>query len=160
MNSHPHTDVILGLHEGEPFLLDADTRRRHLHVIARQGPRRQPVAQHCRTAQEHHQSAAHHDEGRILIVNLAKGPLGEGTSHLLGALVSTAWATAAQSRADTPASERRPFYLYADEFQNYASAGFAGEPAPGSLGQCRIVRGLSRRCNKIALLAFNPLPDC
>jgi len=65
------------------------------------------------------------DEGRILIVNLAKGPLGEGTSHLLGALISTALATAALSRADTPEHERRPFYLYADEFQNYASAGFA-----------------------------------
>jgi hypothetical protein len=65
------------------------------------------------------------DEGRILIVNLAKGPLGEGTSHLLGALISTALATAALSRADTPEHQRRPFYLYADEFQNYASSGFA-----------------------------------
>ena len=65
------------------------------------------------------------DEGRILIVNLAKGPLGEGTSHLLGALLSTALATAALSRADTPEAERRPFNLYADEFQNYASNGFA-----------------------------------
>jgi hypothetical protein len=65
------------------------------------------------------------DEGRILIVNLAKGPLGEGTSHLLGALMSTALATAALSRADTPEDQRRPFYLYADEFQNYASTGFA-----------------------------------
>ncbi|MEZ5844821.1 MAG: hypothetical protein R3D27_13950 [Hyphomicrobiaceae bacterium] len=65
------------------------------------------------------------DEGRILIVNLAKGPIGEGTSHLLGALLSTALATAALSRADTPEALRRPFYLYADEFQTYASGGFA-----------------------------------
>jgi hypothetical protein len=65
------------------------------------------------------------DEGRIFIVNLAKGPIGEGTSHLLGALLSTALATAALSRADTLEKERRPFYLYADEFQNYASNGFA-----------------------------------
>jgi hypothetical protein len=65
------------------------------------------------------------DEGRILIVNLAKGPLGEGTSHLLGALLSTALATAALSRADIPEDARRPFYLYADEFHNFASAGFA-----------------------------------
>jgi hypothetical protein len=64
------------------------------------------------------------DEGRILIVNLAKGPLGEGTSHLLGALLSTALATAALSRADTPEQNRRPFYFYADEFQSYASTGF------------------------------------
>jgi hypothetical protein len=65
------------------------------------------------------------DEGRILIVNLAKGPLGEGTSHLLGALLSTALATAALSRVDTPEHARRSFYFYADEFQNYASTGFA-----------------------------------
>jgi len=65
------------------------------------------------------------DDGRILIVNLAKGPLGEGPAHLLGALLSTALATAALSRADMPEAQRRPFYLYADEFQNYASAGFA-----------------------------------
>ena len=65
------------------------------------------------------------DEGRIMIVNLAKGPLGEGTSHLLGALISTALATAALSRADTPETRRRPFFLYGDEFQNYASSGFA-----------------------------------
>ncbi len=65
------------------------------------------------------------DEGRILIVNLSKGALGEGTSHLLGALLTTALATAALSRTDTPEHERRPFYLYADEFQNYASNGFA-----------------------------------
>ncbi len=65
------------------------------------------------------------DEGRILIVDLAKGPIGEGTAHLLGALLSTALATAALSRADTPEHQRRPFYLYADEFQNYASSGFA-----------------------------------
>ena len=65
------------------------------------------------------------DEERILIVNLAKGPLGEGTAHLLGALLSTALATAALSRVDIPEYARTPFYLYADEFQNYASAGFA-----------------------------------
>lgn len=65
------------------------------------------------------------DEGRILVINLAKGPMGEGTSHLLGALLSTALATAALSRADLPERDRRPFYLYADEFQTYASTGFA-----------------------------------
>ena len=65
------------------------------------------------------------DEGRVLVVNLSKGALGEGTSHLLGALLTTALATAALSRSDTPEHRRRPFYLYADEFQNYASNGFA-----------------------------------
>ena len=64
------------------------------------------------------------DEGRILIVNMSKGVLGEGNAHLLGAFLVSKFAQAAFSRADTPEAERRPFYLYADEFQDYASAGF------------------------------------
>jgi len=64
------------------------------------------------------------DEGRILIVNMSKGTLGEGNAHLLGALLVSKFAQAAFARADTPEVERRPFYLYADEFQDYASAGF------------------------------------
>ncbi len=65
------------------------------------------------------------DERRILIVNLSKGALGEGTSHLLGALLTTSLAHAALSRSDIREEERTPFYFYADEFQNYASEGFA-----------------------------------
>ena len=65
------------------------------------------------------------DEGRILIVNLSKGALGDGTAHLLGALISTAIAHAALSRTDTVLAHRTPFYFYADEFQAYASDGFA-----------------------------------
>jgi Helicase HerA, central domain len=65
------------------------------------------------------------DEGRILIANLAKGTLGEGTSHLLGALLTTSLTHAALSRVDIREEDRRPFYLYADEFQNYASESFA-----------------------------------
>lgn len=64
------------------------------------------------------------DEGRILIVNMSKGTLGEGNAHLLGAFLVSKFAQAAFARADTPQAERRPFYLYADEFQDYASAGF------------------------------------
>jgi hypothetical protein len=48
------------------------------------------------------------DEGRILIVNLSKGALGEGTSHLLGAPLTTALATAALSRTDTPGTTVAP----------------------------------------------------
>jgi hypothetical protein len=65
------------------------------------------------------------DEGAIVICNLSKGGLGEGTGHLLGALLTTAFAQAALSRADTPAADRRPFHLYADEFQSFATESFA-----------------------------------
>ena len=63
------------------------------------------------------------DEKRILIANLSKGAIGEGPSHLLGALLVTALAQAALSRTDT--TERPPFHLYVDEFQNFASESFA-----------------------------------
>lgn len=65
------------------------------------------------------------DEGAIVICNLAKGALGESTAHLLGALITTAFAQAALSRADTPADKRRVFHLYADEFQSFATESFA-----------------------------------
>ena len=63
------------------------------------------------------------DESRILVVNLAKGRIGESNAHLLGALLVTKIAQAAFAREDTPQHLRRPFYLYTDEFQDYASAG-------------------------------------
>jgi len=65
------------------------------------------------------------DEGAIVICNLSKGALGESTAHLLGALLVTALAQAALSRADTAASERRVFHLYADEFQSFATESFS-----------------------------------
>jgi hypothetical protein len=65
------------------------------------------------------------DEGAIVICNLSKGALGEGTGHLLGALLTTVIAQAALSRADTKAAERRTFHLYADEFQSFATESFA-----------------------------------
>ena len=65
------------------------------------------------------------DEGAIVICNISKGALGESTAHLLGALLTTAFAQAALSRADTPAPERRVFHLYADEFQSFATESFA-----------------------------------
>jgi hypothetical protein len=65
------------------------------------------------------------DEGAIVICNLSKGGLGESTSHLLGALLVTSLAQAALSRADLPAAQRRPFHLYADEFQSFATESFA-----------------------------------
>lgn len=65
------------------------------------------------------------DEDAIVICNLSKGALGESTAHLLGALLVTALAQAALSRADTPAAERRVFHLYADEFQSFATESFS-----------------------------------
>jgi len=63
--------------------------------------------------------------GRILIVNLSKGELGEVPSYLLGALLATSFAQAAQARAVMREDERRDFHLYADEFQNFATESFA-----------------------------------
>src|SRR5579862_1910337 len=65
------------------------------------------------------------DEGKILIVNLAKGKIGEDTSALLGALLVTKIQLAALSRADVPEPQRKAFYLYVDEIQNILTLSFA-----------------------------------
>jgi hypothetical protein len=65
------------------------------------------------------------DEGKVLIVNLSKGRLGEDNSTLLGALLVTSIQQAAMTRADIPESDRRDFYLYVDEFQNFTTDSFA-----------------------------------
>ena len=65
------------------------------------------------------------DQRKILIVNLSRGLVGEDNASLLGALLVTKIQLAAMSRADIPASERHPFYLYVDEFQNFATDSFA-----------------------------------
>jgi hypothetical protein len=65
------------------------------------------------------------DERKILIVNLSRGLVGEDNASLLGALLVTKIQLAAMSRADIPAEERSPFYLYVDEFQNFATDSFA-----------------------------------
>jgi hypothetical protein len=65
------------------------------------------------------------DEGAVVVCNLSKGGLGESTSHLLGALLVTAFAQAALSRADTPEPDRRVFHVYTDEFQSFATTSFA-----------------------------------
>lgn len=61
------------------------------------------------------------DSGKILIVNLAKGRLGEDSTNLLGALLVTTLNLAAFSRSEIPEHERRPFYLYLDEFHNFTT---------------------------------------
>lgn len=65
------------------------------------------------------------DERKILIVNLSRGLIGEDNAALLGALLVTKMQMAAMSRADIPQEQRTPFYLYVDEFQNFATDSFA-----------------------------------
>jgi type IV secretory pathway TraG/TraD family ATPase VirD4 len=65
------------------------------------------------------------DHRQVLIVNLAKGKLGEAPTHLLGAFLATAFAQAAEARADVPEHARPDFTLYVDEFQHFATDSFA-----------------------------------
>lgn len=65
------------------------------------------------------------DQGKILIVNLGKGQLGEDSAHLLGALLITTVSLGAFSRADMREEERREFFVYADEFQNFTTLSVA-----------------------------------
>ena len=66
------------------------------------------------------------DEGKILVVNLSKGLIGEDNAAILGAFIVTKVQLAAMSRSDIPdVMDRRPFYLYVDEFQNFATDSFA-----------------------------------
>lgn len=65
------------------------------------------------------------DAGKIIIVNLSKGAITETNSSLLGSIIVSMLLLAALRRADTQASERRPFHLYVDEFQNFATSAFA-----------------------------------
>lgn len=66
------------------------------------------------------------DEGKILVVNLSKGLIGEDNAAILGAFLVIKIQLAAMSRSDIERIEdRRPFYLYVDEFQNFATDSFA-----------------------------------
>ena len=65
------------------------------------------------------------DEGKILIINLAKGSIGEENSAFLGLVLIPKILIAAMSRQDTPEPLRKDFYLYVDEFQNFATQDFA-----------------------------------
>lgn len=66
------------------------------------------------------------DEGKVLVVNLSKGLIGEDNAAILGSFIVTKIQLAAMSRQDIPdIKDRRPFYLYVDEFQNFATDSFA-----------------------------------
>jgi type IV secretory pathway TraG/TraD family ATPase VirD4 len=65
------------------------------------------------------------DQVQVLLVNLAKGHIGEDSSSLLGGLLVTTIGHAAFSRADTPPAERRDFFVYIDEFQSFTTLALA-----------------------------------
>lgn len=64
------------------------------------------------------------DNEHILLVNLAKGTLGADSPSLLGGLLMTSLGLTAYSRANTAETARRPFYMYVDEFQSFATLAF------------------------------------
>jgi len=64
------------------------------------------------------------NEGKILLVDLSSGKIGEDNSALLGSMVITQIQLAAMNRAFIPEEERKPFYLFVDEFQNFATSSF------------------------------------
>jgi len=64
------------------------------------------------------------DDNKILLMNLSKGRIGEDNANLLGSMMITKIQLAAMSRVDVPEKERKDFYLYVDEFQNFATTSF------------------------------------
>ena len=79
------------------------------------------------------------DEGKILLINLAKGSLGEENSNFLGLILVPRVLMAAMSRVDVDMDKRRDFYFYVDEFQNFATPDFAvilSEARKYRLGLC------------------------
>jgi hypothetical protein len=65
------------------------------------------------------------NEGKILLVNLSKGKIGNDNSALLGSMIIARLKSAAMTRVNMPEEQRRDFYVYADEFQNFATDSFA-----------------------------------
>ncbi|NTW14515.1 MAG: type IV secretion system DNA-binding domain-containing protein [Candidatus Moranbacteria bacterium] len=65
------------------------------------------------------------DGRKILVMNLSKGRVGEDASALIGAMMITKIQLAAMERVDMPEEDRADFYLYVDEFQNFATESFA-----------------------------------
>ena len=64
------------------------------------------------------------NEGKIFLVNVSKGRIGEDNSSLLGSMLITKIQLSAMERVRVPEDERRDFYLYVDEFQNFATDSF------------------------------------
>ncbi|HYM65161.1 MAG TPA: DUF87 domain-containing protein [Candidatus Sulfotelmatobacter sp.] len=79
------------------------------------------------------------DEEKIIICNLSQGKLGEDTSRLLGTTIMTKIQQAALKRAYQKESERVPFYLYVDEFQNFATHSFTKMLSEGRKYKLRVI---------------------
>ncbi len=62
--------------------------------------------------------------GKILLCDLSQGKIGEDNATLLGSMIITQIQIASMNRAYIPENERKPFYLYVDEFQNFATDSF------------------------------------
>jgi hypothetical protein len=65
------------------------------------------------------------DSSKIILVNLSKGRIGEDNAKMIGSLLVTKLQIDAMSRADIPYADRKDFYMYIDEFQNFATESFA-----------------------------------
>lgn len=65
------------------------------------------------------------DEGKVLLINLAKGQIGEDGANLLGSLLLTSLGLAAYSRADSPPESRQPFHVFVDECHNFTTVSTA-----------------------------------
>lgn len=65
------------------------------------------------------------DEGKIILVNLSKGKIGEDSTNMIWSFLVSKLQIDAMSRADIPEDQRKDFYLYIDEFQNFATESFA-----------------------------------
>jgi len=78
------------------------------------------------------------DSGKIIICNLSQGKLGEDTSRLLGTTIMTKIQQAALKRANIAESKRKPFYLYVDEFQNFATHSFTKMLSEGRKYKLRV----------------------
>jgi type IV secretory pathway TraG/TraD family ATPase VirD4 len=65
------------------------------------------------------------DSNKIILINLSKGKIGEDNANMIGSLLVTKFQIDAMSRADMHHSQRVPFFLYIDEFQNFATDSFA-----------------------------------
>src|SRR3989338_7695019 len=65
------------------------------------------------------------DSGKILLINLSKGKIGDINANLLGLIIVGKLLFAALSRVDVPQEQRKDFYLYIDEFQNFTTDSIA-----------------------------------
>src|SRR3989344_2147577 len=65
------------------------------------------------------------DNGKVFLLNLSKGRIGEDNARLLGGMIITKLQISAMERVDIPMEDRRDFFLYVDEFQNFATESFA-----------------------------------